>query len=857
MSSSHAAALVSTGTWQMPIIPENYDRTPLTNEELQALEFCITCDPSKTGSREYIAAKRRLTRLDQPITDVYSLRHGDRHPTVRNSAQLLIRREMHRLGKVFWDWPPAVWMDMLCPTFVLFRMKHGNRHQSRSTIMDAAYLLGGVTDLRPLGHGLNLAEAAQVYFGSELISQQYRRVIDVLIEKGFIDGIGNRLTLQQCLSLLFILNRSPHLEDISEELMDITRSDDRIQVRQASKRIGIALRALNILPPEPAKEYVVPLKADSSGMASEWYAWCMAWFAHAVDLTPRVRANYAGKILMIGRWLHECVPEVRTPEQWTEDLALRFRSEVCSWKAGQYASARWLELRTGRRYELPTKAGTISPLISALKRFLSDLTKHPYAVGGEPARKIRLDFSPGEVLTCPAPVKKELEAVEPRDIDFRTWARLVIAAATLARSDLPNNPRYPLSFYRALALAWVSTARRPNEIARLRLDCVRDDWDPGMLDEYNQLLQIPTMANTSTRQSPGIPKENSPKIYYLHIPSGKNRGPFWIWIPDYVADAIDAWKRERPKNLRKIFDRKDREEVDYLFCSKDSRVGEKYINNSLIPVLCKKAGVDIEDTKGRITGHRARSTRLTLLRINGVSLEDLAEYAGHADTRTLRKHYVRHRSDQFHRIIKDADDISRIIEGVVDIQAAAQGLPALRWFIGYDADGEPQYCANQVYHTCPHRLDCAKCGMFIGGEKAKLLHEGGQTLPIESKVPMTPIEKCLVDGDQKGVEACQATLQQIPAPKTPDMRLIFNPEGLSNQELEQLAQIATVDALEKLRQALDAHEKRLEDIQQHKTGRSALVGAQKKRISLIQTLIIECEQRVRQLPPGGSSAQTQ
>lgn len=837
----------------MPIVPENYDRAPFTHDELQALEFCITCDPNKSGSREYITAKKRLTRLDQPITDVYHLRHGDRHPLIRNSAQLLIRREMYHMGKVFWDWPPDVWLEMLCPTFALFKMRHGNRHPCRSTIMDVAYLLGRVTDLRPLGYGLNVAQAAHVYFGSELISHQYKRVINVLVEKGYIEGAGSKIQLQRCLGLFFILNRSPYLEDITQELVAIMRSDDRRAIQHASKRVGIALREFNILPPVPAKESVASMNVDSSGMAPEWYTWCKAWYERAVDLTPRVRMSYATDILMIGRWLHECVPEVRTPEQWTEDLALRFRSEICSWTAGQYASTQWREMyKSSQKCGLPMKAGTIAYCLSAFRRYLTDLTKHPYAVSGEPARKIRLDFSPKEVLTCPARLRRELESAEPRDINLHIWARLVIAAATLAQSDLPKHARYPLSFYRALALVWVSTARRPNEIARLRLDCVRDDWEPGMLDEDNQILQIPRTTNTPVQQSPEIPKKNVPKIYYLHIPSGKRNGPFWVWIPDYVADAIDAWKRERPKNLRKLYDRKDRENVDYLFCYKDSRIGAKYINNSLIPVLCKKAGVDIEDTIGRITGHRARSTRLTLLRIKGVSLEDLAEYAGHSNTRTLRKHYVRHRSDQFHRIIKDADDLSRIIEGVVDIQAAAQGLPALRWFIGYDADGEPQYCANQVYHTCPHRLDCAKCGMFIGGEKAKLLHDGGQTLPIESKVPMTPIEKCLVDGDQEGIEACQATLQQIPAPKTPDIRLIFNPEGLNNQELEELAQVATADALDKLRQALDAHEKRLEDIQQHKTGRSALVGAQKKRINLIRKLITEGEQRQHQRSYGSS-----
>jgi hypothetical protein len=138
--------------------------------------------------------------------------------------------------------------------------------------------------------------------------------------------------------------------------------------------------------------------------------------------------------------------------------------------------------------------------------------------------------------------------------------------------------------------------------------------------------------------------------------------------------------------------------------------------------------------------------------------------------------------------------------------------------------------------------------MFIGGEKARLLHEGENTLPISSKVPMTPVEKCTVNGDEVGAEVCQATLKNIPAPETPDIRLIFNPEGLSNHELEQLAQLGTHDALDKLRQALQAHERRLIEAQQHKTGRSALVAAQKKRVSLIQALITRCERCLHEQP---------
>jgi succinate dehydrogenase/fumarate reductase flavoprotein subunit len=135
--------------------------------------------------------------------------------------------------------------------------------------------------------------------------------------------------------------------------------------------------------------------------------------------------------------------------------------------------------------------------------------------------------------------------------------------------------------------------------------------------------------------------------------------------------------------------------------------------------------------------------------------------------------------------------------------------------------------------------------MFIGGEKARLLHAGEQTLPVTSQVPMTPLEKCVVEGDQAGAQACREALQQVPVPETPDIQLIFNPEGLSNAELEKLAQLATSESLSKLHQALDAHEKKLADLQQqHKTGRNALVTAQKKRIKLIQDLIVHGEQRL-------------
>lgn len=836
---SHFSPLTSPiGTWHMPIDPAVYDQRPLTAEERTALSVVTT----RHGTAKVaLHARSILARFTSPLADIYHLRHQERSPDGLAETQLLMYREMHRRGKGFWQWSPLEWMETVCPTVALFEATHGKVQSAHMTIMDAAYLLGGVSDLRPVGLTFHAVQAAYTYFGRELVLAPCEKVLQVLVGRGYKDGTEGTKGLRHCLCLLFVLNRSPQLEDLSTALLaDVAQESTRM--RWVCSRIRRVLERFHILPVQPSESLPVACSFDSSGMAPEWYAWCLAWYDRAVDLTPGIRQGYMFLLLVVGRWLKLHFPDVCEPEQWTEDLALHFRADLCSWTTGQYAGP-WGKHLLQRRGKLnnPLGMAAMAHYLVVLRRFFTDLMKRPHGIPGERARRITLDFLPQETLAAPAPMKRAQQSIAPRDIDLRIWARLAIAAATLSESDLPAGFRYPLSFYRALGLVWVTTARRPNEIARLRLECLRLDWDQEMLNEDGLPVEKLAPHDPNQRHPITLYNENRAQIFYLHIPSGKNRGPFWIWVPGYVAEAINAWKRERPPHQRRILDRKDREEVDYLFCYKDTKVGPTFLNASLIPILCAKAGVDVQDAKGRITGHRGRSTRLTLLRRNGVGLDDLAEYAGHADSRTIRR-YARQDSLQLHRIIRDADDVSRVIEGVVDVRAATEGVPALRWFIGYDADGEPQYCANQVYHTCPHRLDCAKCGMFIGGEKAKLLHEGKNTLPISSKVPMTPIEKCVVDGDQAGAQACRADLRQIPAPQTPDIRLIFNPEGLSNQELEQLAGLGTPLALEKLQQAKKAHEQKLASLeQQDKTGRNALVSAQKKRIALLQKLIVDCE----------------
>jgi integrase len=63
----------------------------------------------------------------------------------------------------------------------------------------------------------------------------------------------------------------------------------------------------------------------------------------------------------------------------------------------------------------------------------------------------------------------------------------------------------------------------------------------------------------------------------------------------------------RPEGA-KLPDPKTGELVDFRFLIRLTRVGINYLNNTLIPALCKKAGVPLADVRGNITSHRARST---------------------------------------------------------------------------------------------------------------------------------------------------------------------------------------------------------------------------------------------------------
>src|ERR1700728_3273455 len=105
-----------------------------------------------------------------------------------------------------------------------------------------------------------------------------------------------------------------------------------------------------------------------------------------------------------------------------------------------------------------------------------------------------------------------------------------------------------------------------------------------------------------------------------------------------VGEAIAAWEKIRPKGVT-LSDPKIGELVDFLFLIRLTREGISYLNKTLIPTHCKKAGVPLADVRSNIASHRACSTIASQL-YNArelMTLIELQEWLGHT-TPTAAQH---------------------------------------------------------------------------------------------------------------------------------------------------------------------------------------------------------------------------
>jgi hypothetical protein len=201
-------------------------------------------------------------------------------------------------------------------------------------------------------------------------------------------------------------------------------------------------------------------------------------------------------------------------------------------------------------------------------------------------------------------------------------------------------------------------------------------------------------------------------------------------------------------------------------------MSSKYINDTIIPLLCERAGVPRMDKRGNITSHRARATIASLYynAPEGLTFSELQQFLGHRHSRSTQA-YVKPSPTKLAKSVQRANKHSRLVKVLVDPSAAMQGEPA----IFYDL-GDGTFCGNPAWASCPHRMACIKCPMHVGAELAQLIRARDGIMNLLQEVPdLSEEEKAVAEGDRDTLNKLIEKYQDVSPPPVPNERYIFNP----------------------------------------------------------------------------------
>jgi integrase len=502
--------------------------------------------------------------------------------------------------------------------------------------------------------------------------------------------------------------------------------------------------------PEPIEiERPFIVKAElptvTDGVPPEWARLCRRWLDTATYSLRNRRKSYYF-LLNLGRWLAKTHSNVKSPADWTRELAAEAVGVTCRWLAGDWSMESPIHIKNrGRVLAASTYAGRLS----ILRVFFRDLQEW---------EMIPRRFDPIRSFTTPKSVLAKI-GPNPRIISDDVWAKLVWAGLNLTAEDLPRRRQgrensYPVEMCKALVLTWLFAGLRINEIVRLRLSCIR--WQ-------KEEVSIPG----ATEKLPGS------SVCMLEVPVNKTSTAFTKPVDPIVGEAIPAWEKVRPQGIKQT-DPKTGEMVDFLFLYRLTLVGKGYLNDVLIPTLCRKAGVPRADVRGNITSHRGRSTIASQL-FNAkepMTLFELQQWLGHS-TPAATQHYAKITPTKIARSYADAGYFKRnlrAIELLVDQEAVRNGRSASEPWKFYDLG--QGYCTYDFFEQCPHRMACAKCSFYApkNSSKSQLLEGNSNLLRLRQEIPVSEEELAAINDGVDAVDRLLKLLADVATPAGPTPR---------------------------------------------------------------------------------------
>lgn len=741
MTTSPHTTTTSQRQWKWPIPLDRYDRaSSLSASELEALSVLVNRRSPRRRGTWPAAVETALHRLLWPLQDTL-----DYLGIPRNKHGVVMRVliiEMQRRQTSFWAWSDSEWVETIALTRDTF-VKQNSRSSAvlgRSEVLAIAYLLCGFSSLflfpkrRVHRHTL-----ARNVFGKEALNHADQRVYAVVQGWGYAQRSSAWSELDNTLCTALLLNHSPYLEDLTVEsllaLRNQVESERMGGFINLLSRVLVELRIIDVAFPMGNQPIPVKLRCDTEGIAPTWVEWCFRWHTTATGLAPETRDKYLSNLLKVGRWLALHHPEITTPGQWTYTLAAEWVAQVDSLRIGEFCEETTYQTSRGLVGK-PQGPRSKHHHLAVMRAFFKDVQEEPYNVPRA--------FDPNRAFRTPRAIQR-LIGPSPRDIDPLIWARLVHAAVHLTEEDLPRSPsqsiQYPLLLVRAIAVTWCYSALRSDEIRRLPVGCIRWQREDMTIPETGEIL----------------PKD---AVCFLTVPVNKTNTSFPKAVNPLVGQVINEWERVRPAQQPLVVDRKTGELIQVLFAHRGHGLSMHYLNKTLIPLLCKKAGIPRADERGAITSHRARATIATLLynAPEGLTIWELMQWLGHQNPASTR-HYARTNPTKLAQAYSKADRNSRLVEALVDTKADANGEVKIYYVLG-----DHGFCSNSEWASCLYRMACVKCPFFVPKEQGQLIQAQKSVRRFMEVVELTDEEVAAAQDDEEKIRANVERTERLPKP---------------------------------------------------------------------------------------------
>lgn len=745
----------SPARWSWPLNPMAYDRRPaLTDAERSEMDKLVNRRKKspqlfEQGAVVDIPLDHPLQRLLRPIIDVWQVAGVDRQELTDGVGFLI--EEMQRRQLTYWAWTKADWIALISINFFTFRDQYHKSKACRLFLVLFSYLLIEITDLRLLSQTSVTLLARRIF--PLRIEEAIHQVCGELTHWGYTKyRVDGRFTNALC--LLLLAQHSPYPSDLSTALLEqVRRSSVSSYLKEQLFALSRVLVKLGCIEQTLEKEIYQDrggcYRDKLEGVPDVWNYWCQRWVKTST-LTLKTRRSSFRNLIKAGRWVATTHPDQVDPANWTRELAAEFVAAVDQMKIGDWCHQGKLIHSTVRPIGQSLKATSKAKIIGCVRTFFNDAQ-----AWGWLARR----FDPYRCLATPRSMQA-LIGPDPRIIADDIWAKLLWAGLNLTDKDFPaanftlgkigRQSFYPTQLTRSLSIVWLFAGLRCGEIRRLRVGCVRWQREAVLVSATNEMLP-------------------ADKVCWLDIPVHKTGSAFTKAVDRVVGEAIAAWERVRPTQQPALLDGKTNEVVDLLYSFRGHGLGSGYINDTLIPLLCRKAGVPRSDARGSITSHRARSTIASQLynAKEPLSLFDLQEWLGHR-LPSSTQHYAKLSPTKVAKAYEKAgyfDRNLRTIEVLIDQQAvqsgaAASGKPWKYYDLGHG------YCTYDFFDQCAHRMACAKCSFYRpkASSEAQLV-EGKKNLQrMLQEIPLLYDERAAVED---GVEAMDKLLKRLATIPTP------------------------------------------------------------------------------------------